>query len=221
VGEPLAGWPVTLVPEGDVLPVAGATAEPVAASTDADGRFEAPASARTHVRVVLPDGLEPLGGPLVPDTCGAADLVVPVSGRARVLVDLPARSPAPRWLDAVHEGAMRLPGDPPARSILALVGRVRVGGKDRALYEGWARTDLPSAVAIVLPGDEPGLGRPALLDARRPADLSGVRSRPLSPTASVGAARTLDPRARRGDGSRDGDGARPGAPLDPEDEHGG
>jgi cytochrome c peroxidase len=202
--EPLAGWRVGLVPEGDLVPGREEATRSIEVETDELGRFEAPASPRTHWRLVLPDGLEPRGGPLVPDTCARADLVVPVAGRARVLVALAPGAPAPSLVEALHEGAMRLPGDPVPRTVLRLAGRSAERGVEHAVYEGWARVDLPDRVAVVLPADGPGLGRPARLAAGPAHDVGRARPRPLATVGSVGEARETDPRVRpRGEAPRD------------------
>jgi hypothetical protein len=193
-GRPLAGWRVALEAEGDVLP-ATEGASRLEATTDAHGAFVVPPSPRTHWRLRLPDGLEPLGGPLLPDTSVAAVLVVPVAGRAQVIVDLPRDLAPPPLLDAVHEAAMRLPTDPPARTVLSYAARLSVGDRQRVLYEGWARTDLPSEVAISLPGDAAGTGRTVRLEVGEPAVLARARARKVAPRASVGQVMLLDPKS--------------------------
>jgi cytochrome c peroxidase len=156
-GRPLAGLEVDLVPEGDTLPGDVArTSAPLRLVTDTKGWVAYVPPLRTHGRIVLPDGLAPEGGPLVPDTCVEADIRVPVDGRTRLVVAFPEAVKAPDRLLAQHEGVMRLPGHDAPRTVFVLSGSMRAAGRDVAVYEAWLRTDVPPTVVLRLPGD----GRP-------------------------------------------------------------
>ncbi len=154
-GGALAGLPLTLTPEGDLLPVADPERSlSLAVYTDEEGWFECAPSSRTHLRVGLPDGLVLEGGPLLPDTLTKATLRVPVDGRVSVLVRFASGLAAPPLLAAEHEGTMRLPGHEPPRTVLRRTESLEpVQGCEVARYEGWKRTDVPPDVIVRVPGD--------------------------------------------------------------------
>jgi hypothetical protein len=152
--QPLAGWTFTLVPEGDCLPGPAALRDlSRTVTTDADGRFEFSPGLRTHMRLLLPGNLVPVGGALVPDTCREATVTVPVDGRVTVVVAFEAGAEAPTRLVAEHEGTMRLPGHIPPRTLFERTSSLDLGGRPVVSYEGWRRTDVPADVILRVPGD--------------------------------------------------------------------
>lgn len=154
-GHPLPDWTVRLVPAGDLLPAAGVPAAPAPSqlrlTTDAEGRVEYAPLSWTHARIELPDGILPQGGGLVPDTCRAATIVVPVRGRARVLLTLPVKVGAPSALVFDHERAQLFPDRRVPRTMLRREALMEVGDKVLALYSAPLRTDLPSQGVLRLP----------------------------------------------------------------------
>jgi hypothetical protein len=152
--RPLAGLEVSLVPEGDLLPQADAArgAAPSIVS-DAEGWIEFAPSQRTHVRLGLPEGLVPAGGPLIPDACRETVVVLPVDGRVTLVVAFEVSEPAPSRLVAEHELTMRLPGHAAPRTVLERVAQHEVGGRVVASYAGWLRTEVPAEVILRFPGD--------------------------------------------------------------------
>jgi cytochrome c peroxidase len=171
--RPLAGLEVALAPEGDILPIDDASrgATPTVES-DAEGWIEFAPSCRTHVRLGLPEGLLPEGGPLIPDACREAVVSVPVDGRVTLMVLFAQGEPAPPRLVAEHELTMRLPGHAAPRTLLERVSEHVLGGRAAATYTGWRRTDVPPSVILRLPGD--GRGR-----AEHRLTLDAVRTQKL------------------------------------------
>jgi hypothetical protein len=97
----------------------------------------------SHVRLALP-GDPPLpGGNLLPDTCADARLVVPVAGRARFTLHLPAGTHAPATL------ALRAGG----RTLFA--AREHAGARE-ATYGVWLDEGRAGAT-VALDGSELGL----------------------------------------------------------------
>ena len=154
-GKPLKGLAVRFVPVGDEIPIARADGnETIEAVTNDQGWLTFTPPGRTHVRVVLPGGLEPLQGALVPDTCRRAKIKVPVRGRTRLLVTfLPSQKP-PRFLAAEHQGGRVLQGHPTPRTRFALEKVATVKRRAVAQYEGWVRSDVPPSVHLRIPGDK-------------------------------------------------------------------
>jgi cytochrome c peroxidase len=153
-GKPMRDLPVAVVASGDTLPGDLPRTSPRRAlRTDADGwiRYEPPF--RTHARIDLPDGLEPLGGRLVPDTARRVTLRVPVDGRAVLLVVFPSGRPAPESLVVEHETEMALPDPIVPRTTLVRETEADVAGRCVARYVGWFRTDQSPWVRLRLPGD--------------------------------------------------------------------
>lgn len=163
-GRALAGLRVRLVPEGDVLPAEqrGLPGERMA-TTDAKGWIRFVPSDRTHVRIVLPDGLPITDGALIPDTCRKTSLRVPVKGRVALLVSAPKGAVAPDTLVAEHLWGNAIPGHTAPRTRLQATRRLEVGSAQLVRYEGWMRTDVPARVALRLPGDRAGLNAPELV----------------------------------------------------------
>jgi hypothetical protein len=153
-GRPMAGLAVGLRPEGDLLPAArGGEDGRRALLTDAEGWIEFTPGERTHERIVLPEGLRITGGPLVPDTCARAEVVVPVDGRARLLAAFGPGEHAPDVLVAEHRNPYQLPGNLAPRSRFLRRGTLDLGGRAWVLYEGWFRSDVAPEVTVPLPGD--------------------------------------------------------------------
>jgi cytochrome c peroxidase len=164
-GRPLAGLRIALVPAGDVLPGdSPAASPPREARTDDRGRFEYTPPRRTHVRAVLPDGLRAVQGEMIPDTCERLTLVVPVRGRARILVHWPAGRAAPARLSAeAVPPAEKRPAadviDPPwsrlaKRVPFVLDGLADVEGVRLARYTAWVHADAPEVAFLEAPGPE-------------------------------------------------------------------
>ncbi len=163
-GRALAGLRVRLVPEADVLPaekrvVAGERS----ITTDAKGWIRFEPSDRTHMRLVLPDGLPVVGGALVPDTCRKATVRVPVGGRVAIVLTTSADAAAPETLVAEHLWANAIPGHTAPRTKLRATRRLELGGARLVRYEGWLRTDVSPRVALRLPGDRAGRRAPELV----------------------------------------------------------
>src|SRR5262245_4612153 len=151
-GNPLRGLDVVLAPAGDVLPL-HRDAAPMRRKTGDDGmvRYETPLC--THLRVVCEGGLEPIGGPMVPDSCRSAEIKLPIRGRALLALTLPAGVTAPETLLASHPGATRFPDRKRPATILRRES-VAEGSKGTvvAKYAAPMRTDVPAEVAIEIPG---------------------------------------------------------------------
>ncbi|MFM8980166.1 MAG: cytochrome-c peroxidase [Planctomycetia bacterium] len=174
--QPLAGWEVRVQAAGELLPLPDGLAGERVLLTDAQGVVELPRSPRTHWRVALPEGLEPAGGSLVPDTCAEATLVVPVDGRWSLAVTFGSGVAAPEVLVAEHRLELRWPGLGLPRTQLLRVGRpVGTDGRETALYEGWQRADLPPEVTVRLPGDAEGEGHPLRVSGTRALRLDASR----------------------------------------------
>lgn len=174
--QPLAGWEVRVQAAGDLLPLPDGLAGERVLVTDAQGWLELPRGPRTHWRLALPEGLEPAGGNLVPDTCATATLVVPVDGRWSLAVTFAAGVAAPEVLVAEHALEVRWPGLGLPRTQLLRVGRpVATDGRETALYEGWQRADLPAEVTVRLPGDEDGEGHRLRVAGTRALRLDASR----------------------------------------------
>ncbi len=156
MGRRMPGLTLTLEAAGDVLPGWNAAHDASRTLvTDERGRIVYEPVLRTHVRLRLPDGLVPLEGGLVPDTCASARIQVPVDGRLRVLIETPATTQLPPTLAAEHVGAMVLPGHPVPRTLLSALGaQDGPPGRKIAAYAGWRRTDVPSGARLLLPGLE-------------------------------------------------------------------
>ncbi len=151
-GKPMAGLSVKLNPAGDRLPNEKAGKTAVELVTDDKGRIEFAPLAFTHVQIQLPNEIEPARGPLVPDLCKKADIIVPVSGRIQLIAVYPEGQEPPKRLVAEHKGTFVLPGHTPPRTRLVLKHVLGAGKSRMATYEGWKRTDVTSDVRILLPG---------------------------------------------------------------------
>ena len=150
-GEPLARRPVRIVPAGDALP--GGPGDVQTLESDASGvvRYAVPPS--THVKVVVDEGLEIVGGDLVPDTCREAVLSIPVSGSVRMAVTLTPGAEAPATLRAEHVSAPTLSIDPKPVTLLRLSGPPKVvDGRPVATYVGDLRDGVPADVAVAWRG---------------------------------------------------------------------
>ena len=149
-GRPLAGTAVTLVTAGDVLPgFAVAEAEPRRLTTGEDGSLVFTPPHATHVRLRLEGGLVPAGGDLVPDTCQSAVVVVPVRGRARVLVEFAKGATAPESLFACRPDATCFPGRCLPVSVLSRRETTTADdGSVHAVYDTPFRTDVGPAADV-------------------------------------------------------------------------
>lgn len=152
-GRPLVNMPVVLMPEGDVLPIEQGDADGrMELVTDEKGRIEYVPFARTHTRVTLPLGLQARSGNLVPDCVRKAVLTVPVDEEVEVIVRFKRGAVAPQELAAVHIEAMRLPGHPLPRTLLARTSVVATPSGPIARYKGWRRVDVSGVVRLRIPG---------------------------------------------------------------------
>jgi hypothetical protein len=147
---------VGVVPAGDTLPGdLPRTSPSLDLVTDERGCVEYAPPFRTHARLVLPQGLEPTGGTLVPDTCRRADVVLPVSGRLALVVTFPAGTPGPSRLVLEHETEMAVPAPLVPRTVVELESSILVGGRTVARYVGWFRTDVSPRARLRPPAGEP------------------------------------------------------------------
>lgn len=165
VGKPLREQPVKLVPVGQALPVdRDGAGEVLEAVTDRRGIVRFKHGNRTHMRVVVPGGVEPTNGALIPDTCKNVVVAVPIAGRITFVITFGAHETPPEQLVGLHIKHEPLVGHPRIRTVLERVGKVvEVEGGVQATYEGWARTDAGTAIKLVIPGrslaDGHGQGR--------------------------------------------------------------
>jgi cytochrome c peroxidase len=163
-GEPMKQLGVTLVPDGETLPGDHALTSPtVRLTTDDRGRIEFKPPFRTHARIVLDGDVEPAGGAFVPDSCGEADVVVPVIGTCTVVVTMPAGVAAPDSIVAERGGPIpSFPFEAPPgvtlqvasgdRSSLRRVQALAVGDHAVAAYEAWVLSDRSNTVFLRVPG---------------------------------------------------------------------
>jgi hypothetical protein len=159
-GDPLAGLPVRVLPAGDRLPGADVdAATPATLRTDDDGGIEWVPPRWTHARLLLPDGLTLPDGDLVPDTCRAAVVRVPVDGTVRLWLTLPAGARPPASLVAEHTEATRFPDRRRPRTVLRAQAHSRTGAVSIVLYSAPCRTDVPPRAALRLPAPRWGLDR--------------------------------------------------------------
>lgn len=151
-GRPLERMAVRIQPEGDPIPVRRPDdGRPLEADTNSGGWIRYAPPATTHARIVLPDGIVPVGGALVPDTCESATVEVPVAGRATVVLVLPKDRRAPAVIVATHPGALGADQALP-RTRLTRRGVVELATTRVARYEAWVRTDVKPDVHLQLPG---------------------------------------------------------------------
>jgi cytochrome c peroxidase len=168
--QAMAGLVVGLVPEGDVMP--SGTALPTSVTTDERGYLEFAPPTRTHTRLVLPEGLLPVGGALVPDSCLGAEIQVPVDGRARFLVSFDAGEAVPERIVAEHDNPHRLIGDAAPRTLFLRQTSLPARGASVVAYEGWHRTDASDEVRVRLPGEPVGAERRVTLAADKSIRLA-------------------------------------------------
>lgn len=184
-GEPVSKVPVRLVPVGDVVPDRKVSGDAVERVTDVRGQIRFKPGDRTHMRLVLPEGLPVPSGSLVPDCCKTAKVVLPVAGRMTFIVTFGAHETAPDRLVAEHVQHKPLVGHPRARTILERVGKVADIKDGRvAKYTCWARTDAGNAIRVDIPG-------------RSVADGQGSGRRKSTFAVSAGAEYRLDARSSR------------------------
>lgn len=163
-GKPLPGLRVRLLPAGDTLPREEAQKDAITVTTDAKGWFAFAPPAFTHVRMVLPDGLVPLGGDLVPDSCVRAVVKVPVRGHATVAVLVNKGRSLPETIYAEHLGGLRFEGHEAPRTVLTRTHVLEADGHRILRYRGWFRTDVQPAVTFDLPGRRTCAEKPLRLD---------------------------------------------------------
>jgi hypothetical protein len=173
--KPLVGFRVALVPAGDVLPgFERREAAERALETDENGRVAFTPPHATHTRILLPDGLVPAGGDLVPDTCRDVRVVVPIRGRARLTVTFPKGAVAPETLVVRHADTMVFPDRRLPTTILRRTSaEPAADGTLKAEYDGTYRTDVGESGDLVLP--TPFLGMSTLRLFLDPASASSLR----------------------------------------------
>lgn len=166
--KPMAQVSVRLVAAGDRVPGPfDRGGSELVRVTDEQGWLTVPAPPTTHWQVELGEGLTLLNGALVPDTSASATLVVPVSERRTLTVIWPVGVEPPPELVVEHEGTLVLPGHLPPRSRFALSAQVAGAEQVVARYEGWQRTDVPTAARLRLPGGD----RKASIDVASPDSM--------------------------------------------------
>jgi len=152
-GDPLAGWPVDLVPAGDDMPGAPSERVPLHLVTDARGWVSFTPPPTTHVRIVLEGGLLPEGGCWIPDTCTESRIVVPIRGLGRLCVTLPLDAPVSPYLELQHEEATLRPERKTPFTLLRRECVVHAVDRVVAIYAGVIRSDVaPQATLVVPPG---------------------------------------------------------------------
>lgn len=151
-GAPLPALKVALLPAGDVLPGFQASdARVQVMTTESDGSLEFEPVRATHTRVRLAEGIAPTGGDLVPDTCRDAVMVVPVRGRATLVLSLPKGEDVPETLFASHTDAPTLPDrKPPVTTLRRLKVEADEDGVQHATYEAPFRTDVGDVALLQL-----------------------------------------------------------------------
>ena len=165
VGVAIPEMPVTVEPAGDTLPGDLPLSSPTLhLVTGQDGKISFAPPSRTHVRLVLPGDLVPLGGPFVPDTCTTADIQIPIAGRCTVVVTLPPGVAAPDTILLERGGGpfRPLPFEVPAEITLHVrsadrmpmrrIQVLEVGGHVVAGYEAWVMTGRTNTVSVEVPG---------------------------------------------------------------------
>ncbi|MDA1194017.1 MAG: hypothetical protein O2894_02430 [Planctomycetota bacterium] len=152
--KPMRGLHVRLVPEGDPLPVRKpVSADPLELVTDAAGYVRFSPGTHTHLRIVLAEGLLPVGGALVPDTCDRADVTVPVAGRMTIVATYPLRETPPELLVSEQVRSNRRLPQPAVRTTFVRQAEpVRLTDGWVVRYEGWARSDAGATITIEFPG---------------------------------------------------------------------
>jgi hypothetical protein len=172
-GKPLAFARLKTIPAGDRLPGADPRdAEGSVAMTDEHGFVTVEPPLWTHVRVQLPDGIEPIGGSMVPDTCRDATIALPVAGTVRMLITMPKGVEAPAAVVADYVEARVFPNRHRPRSVLRRESSLVVGEKELAVYSAPFRTDVPPRVSLRLPIKAWGVDRLRItLDPRDDARL--------------------------------------------------
>lgn len=163
-GEPLKKMAVKLVPVGDAVPSKHKTSDgALELVTNGLGQVRYSPGERTHMRIVLPEGVPPLDGALVPDSCKDCKIRVGVAGRMTFVVTFGKRESPPEQLVGVHTKHVPLVGHPRARTRFVRIGGVgEIDGGRVAKYEGWARTDAGHSIQLAFPGRAPeqeGRGR--------------------------------------------------------------
>ena len=127
---------------------------------------------------MLPEGLQVLGGSLIPDTCAKAELRVPVAGRMSFVVTFAPGTSAPPVLVGVHTERAPVKGHPRERTTFVRVGGVvSLNGAWVAKYEGWARTDVGHSVTLLIPGRETHKRGDRIKSALRYAIAAGAEIR--------------------------------------------
>ncbi len=192
----LKSMKVSLVPVGDEVPGKRIPGSKVPGMEGGDDRIDCVTSRqgtvrfavglRTHMRVVLPEEMSMKGGELIPDTCKDAKIVVPVSGRMTFVITFGKGASLPEAIIGRHDVAVPA-GHPNLRTRFTRGQVAKLGDKQVARYEGWARTDAGVSVRLLLPGQKKsrdlvfnvGAGREIRIDLT--ADERPARSRPARP----------------------------------------
>jgi len=164
--RPIAGLRVRVVPAGDRLPGDVPIASPeLVLETDAKGVVEFAPPRRTHARLVLPSDLRAPLGEWIPDTCDKLDVVLPVEGRATLVLTvvrpedaLPRFSAkvAPVGEEAMRRGTTSIPASlAVAFQRRAVVfereGSVPVGSATVVRYSAWIPANAPDEATMSFP----------------------------------------------------------------------
>ncbi len=150
--RPLKKLAVRVQPAGHELPAKRADASPIELVTDSGGTVRFKPGTRTHMKIVLPEGLPLRGGGLVPDTCRQTTIRVPVAGRMTFEVSFPEGVVVPKTIVGHHSQANTLQGHEAPRTVFTLQGEPTVmKGALVASFEGWARVDAGTGVTLDFP----------------------------------------------------------------------
>ena len=94
-----------VLPAGDDIPAKRASAEALDLVTDATGSVRFKPGTRSHMQLVLPEGLPLTHGGLVPDTCRKATISVPAVGKMTFIVTMDKDARVPPMIVAEHAAA--------------------------------------------------------------------------------------------------------------------
>jgi len=173
-GVPFAHVKVRLIPVGDEQPEKGTQADKaVEGLTDKNGVLTYAPGSRTHMRVVIPGGLQITNGALIPDTCRKATVTVPKAGLMIFVVSIPRGAAPPPLLVADH--VVNSPSATPTRTVFKCRGVADADRTRVVTYAGWVRDGLPAEVVLRMPGLEGGKTRIRLPTAQLALEPSVTR----------------------------------------------